>query len=178
MQADATKTHDLPDGLQGILGLGPDLGSQNLVVVAGVTNGKLGTSNVANTVLGNILKDDPETPPLLTFSLARDFGPNSSPDQDTLTIGEVLPGLEAVNSQPKLTLFRDVVATPTLAFFGHWATLLDAGGVKINGKPVTLPPSLVEDNPTKERLVTMFDTGFSFSQVPKFVYTSWNETLS
>jgi hypothetical protein len=79
-----------------------------------------------------------------------------------LTIDEILPGYEAILTQPKLpnTETKDVRNQ-------HWQTLLDADGFTVNGKAVTIPSTDVVTTQNPKQLTVVFDNGFSLPQMPK-----------
>jgi hypothetical protein len=79
-----------------------------------------------------------------------------------LTIGEVLPGYEAVLSQPKLP-----VTMTDEPLNQHWMVLLDSAGMSVNGKNVSLPKTVVTATRDPSQLTVVFDTGFSLPQLPK-----------
>jgi hypothetical protein len=122
-----------------------------------------------DTPLANIFKVNASEPNILTFSLGRaDIAPSAQEFEGFLTVGEIMDGYEAVQNQPKLSV-------PKVADFQndsqdqHWQALLDANGVKVNGKTVQLPQSTVKGNSNPAQLLAVFDSGFSLPQVPKYV---------
>ncbi|TDL23419.1 hypothetical protein BD410DRAFT_160062 [Rickenella mellea] len=82
-----------------------------------------------------------------------------------LTVGEIISGLEAINNQPKLPALKDTgTGKPE-----HWQTTLDPDGViGPDGQPIAVL-SAVPSNKNSSLLQIMFDTGFTFPQVPKEV---------
>jgi hypothetical protein len=95
-------------------------------------------------------------------SLGRSTDDPSAPFGGELTVGEVLPGLEAVLSQPKLPVTR--TSDPGQQ---HWQVLLDARAMTVNGKNVTLPRTAVNSTQNPAQLTAVFDSGFSLPQLPK-----------
>jgi hypothetical protein len=80
-----------------------------------------------------------------------------------LTIGELIPGLEAVTQQPKLPIPDNANKAGQ-----HYTALMD--GVKVRGQAVVLPATTV-NGITPGKTVAVFDSGFSLPQVPKYVFT-------
>jgi hypothetical protein len=99
---------------------------------------------------------------LMNNRLGRSTNDPSNSFEGDLTIGEVLPGYEAVLSQPKLL----VTATQDPRN-QHWQTLLDAQGMSVNGKNLTLPKTSVKTTTNSAQLTVVFDNGFSLPQLPK-----------
>jgi hypothetical protein len=142
-------------GTPGIIGLGPATGS----VIFNLLDGAPGSDPVAD----NIFAQNKSTPHFITTLLGRSTDP-TDPFPGSLTIGEVLPGFEAVTQQPKLQVTR-----PPRSIDQHWMALLDEDGVVVNGKKIQLPDTIVEGTANKKKLTAVFDNGFSLPQVPKFV---------
>jgi hypothetical protein len=164
VQADTRLSRNLP--LDGMIGLGPDINSNNFRVLAGPAG---------SSPLANILKQNASTPNILTLALGRQDGAFTDPMQGTLTIGEIIPGMEAVTNQPKLTVVPE--STPRGRLSPHWSILLDKDGVKVNGKTVTLPKSVDNDTTTPDQLLFVLDSGFSLPPVPKYE-TSCNPRIA
>lgn len=140
----------------GLIGLGPNFGSQ-------VFNA-IGDSS-GDAVLDRIFKQNTSTPNYITILLGRHDDPTDTFPGD-LTVGEVLPGYEAVTSQPKLDVSQ--VAKNTIGN-QHWQTLLDADGViGPDGEPISVTTG-VSSTPNKKQLTAVFDSGFSLPQVPRYV---------
>lgn len=138
----------------GLIGLGPNYGSQ--------IHSKLGNSQ-GDAVLDRIFQQNTATPNYLTILLGRDDDPSDKFPGD-LTVGEVVPGYEAITSQPKLP-----VSQVSLNDLGdqHWQTLLDADGViGPDGKSIDIK-TVVKSTSNKKRLTAVFDSGFSLPQVPR-----------
>jgi hypothetical protein len=127
-------------------------------------------TNVGNTPLASIFEyQNQSTPHILTFTLGRDNTASSDPVQGTLTIGEILPGMEAVSTQPRLTIIPDVPGKNRKIPL-PWSILLDKDGIKVNGKTINLPKSAVNNSATPDQLLVTTDTGFTLPQVPKYVH--------
>jgi hypothetical protein len=152
---------DASQGLDGIIGLGPDFGSSNFFL--------LNQTQAGDTPLANIFRQNASAPNILTFTLGRTDVASPNPPEGTLTIGEVLPGNEAINNQPKLPIVKVNNFNTITALGQHWSILLDKDGVKVNGKAVQLPQSKVNGTTTPDQLLAATDSGFSLPQVPKYV---------
>jgi hypothetical protein len=99
-----------------------------------------------------------------SYRLGRSSNDPYNPYPGELTVGEVLPGYEAVLAQPKLPMTRR--ANPAGP---HWETLLDVHGVSINGQNVSLPTSSANGTQGAAQLTAVFDTGDTFPLLPKVV---------
>ncbi|EKM51672.1 uncharacterized protein PHACADRAFT_261953 [Phanerochaete carnosa HHB-10118-sp] len=140
----------------GLVGLGPNNGSQVLQA--------LGNSS-GDTVLNRIFQQNTSTPNFLTILLGRDDDPSDNFPGD-LTVGEILPGYDAITSQPKLNVSLVPVNDEGNQ---HWQTLLDAGGIiGPDGKAIDVETA-VESTSNKNQLTAVFDSGFSLPQVPASV---------
>ncbi|KIP08626.1 hypothetical protein PHLGIDRAFT_34907 [Phlebiopsis gigantea 11061_1 CR5-6] len=140
----------------GLIGLGPNYGSQ----VHDALNNSTG-----DAVLDRIFQQNTSTPNYLTILLGRDDDPSDKFPGD-LTIGEILPGYEAITSQTKLN-----VSQVSINDIGdqHWQTLLDASGViGPDGKAIDIETG-VSSTSDKKQLTAVFDSGFSLPQVPASV---------
>ena len=103
------------------------------------------------------------TPNFITILLGRDDDPSDKFPGD-LTVGEVVPGYEAVSSQPKLPVSQVAVNDQSDQ---HWQTLLDADGViGPDGKSIDIKTQ-VQATSNKKQLTAVFDSGFSLPQVPR-----------
>ncbi|KAI9508863.1 acid protease [Russula earlei] len=142
---------------QGLLGLGPNVGSNIHVALKNQPTG--------DTVLDRIFRQDPSTPNALTILLSRSDDPGKTyPGQ--ITVSDIVPGLESILAQPKLP----VKAVPsTQSGDQHWQALLDPNGIiGPDGQRIAMSTK-VAGAPIPSQLTVVFDTGFSFSQVPKYV---------
>jgi hypothetical protein len=137
-----------------LIGFGPSQAS-NITHILGSPRG--------NTPLDNIFLLNLTTPNYITILLGRANDPDGSFAGD-ITVGELLPGYEAVTSQPQLP----ISAVPfALRRNQLWQTALDEDGViGPDGKPIAVSSTASNDT---RRLVAMFDTGFTLPQVPKYV---------
>ena len=140
----------------GLIGLGPNYGSQ--------VHEALGNSS-GDAVLDRIFQQNTSTPNYLTILLGRDDDPSDKFPGD-LTVGEILPGYEAITSQTKLN-----VSQVSINDIGdqHWQTLLDADGViGPDGSAIDID-TVVSSTSNKKQLTAVFDSGFSLPQVPSYV---------
>jgi hypothetical protein len=137
-----------------MLGLGPNSGSS---VHASLNNQPQG-----DTVLDRIFRQNVSTPNILTVLLGRSNDPTEKYPGD-ITVGEILQGLENIANQPRVP----VTALPAPdAVSQHWQVLLDEGGIiGPNGQPIQVQ-SGVKSTQNRNQLTAIFDTGFSFPQVP------------
>ena len=146
---------------QGLLGLGPNSNSVVLIDLLNASSTQNGQPPVYR-----IFQQNTTTPNFISVLLSRgtdDSGEQSAPNGQ-MTVGEVIPGLESITSQPKL----DVPAQDGGFSVGHWQTLLDANGIiGPDGKQITTQSSLSVSN--QDQLRVVFDTGFSLPQVQSYI---------
>jgi len=151
-----TPTSNTPR-VPGTLGLGPNSGSRN--------HASLNNQPQGDTVLDRIFRQNVTTPNILTILLGRSNDPTKKYPGD-ITVGEILQGLENITNQPRVP----VTALPVSdAVDQHWQVLLDEDGIiGPNGQPIQVQ-SGVKSTQNRTQLTAMFDTGFSFPQVPRCV---------
>ncbi|KAI0755224.1 acid protease [Daedaleopsis nitida] len=151
-----SESSENPSGT-GLIGLGPNFGSQVSDAISDASG---------DAVLDRIFVQDTSTPNFITFLLGRNDDPTDPPAGD-LTIGEVVPGYEAVTSQPKLPVS---VLSSSENVNQHWQILLDADGiVGPAGEDVIKEQDIetaVGTTGNKKQLTVVIDTGFSLPQVP------------
>ncbi|KAI9455718.1 aspartic peptidase domain-containing protein, partial [Lactarius psammicola] len=137
---EVSPTSDIPP-VPGMLGLGP---------------------NTGNAVLDRIFRQNVSTPNILTVLLGRSNDPTER-YPGNITVGEILPGLESITSQPQVS----VTSLPPLdSEDQHWQVLLDEDGIiGPDGKPIQIQTK-VQSTSNPKQLTAVFDTGFSFPQVP------------
>lgn len=140
---------------QGIIGLGPFTGSQ--------VQASVGSSD-GDPVLNRIFGMNTSLPSVVTFTLERSEDPNV-PLIGELTVGEYIPGLENVTSQPKIPV---PLLTSVNSSSQHWSIGIDAV-IGPDGKQISLPPTTVQG---QTKPVAVLDSGFTFPQVPKAVSDS------
>jgi hypothetical protein len=160
-------------GTKGILGLGPSsLSTIHTTMENGNTRDSTFSTSSASSAssasfLDNFFQQHPSISPYITTFLSRSSHYTSVPQHSSaLTIGEIVPGFEAVLTAPKLLL------EPETPWVGQqWTVLLDSWGLRVNGALVPLPQSVVEQSTSSDRtqLTVLLDTGFSFNQVPRVV---------
>lgn len=143
-----------PEG-QGLIGLGPNVGSNIHSALKGQRNG--------DTVLDRIFRQDPSTPNILTILLSRS---NDTTEQypGEITVSDIITGFENITNQPQLN-----VKTVPSARSGeqHWQVLLDPNGIiGPSGQPIPVSTK-VSSTRSSSRMTVVFDTGFTFNQVPK-----------
>ncbi|KAJ7643880.1 aspartic peptidase A1 [Roridomyces roridus] len=140
----------------GLVGLGPNQGSQIYK--------KLDSDAGGESMLNRIFAQDKLSENYMTFLLDRKNDPS-----DTLTgqftIAEPVPGFENITSQPKLNV---ETVYKILKDQQHWQALTDKNHlVGPDGNIIDIE-SIVPKAPDGQ-LVAVFDSGFTFSQVPRSV---------
>ena len=137
---------------RGLLGLGPNSGSN--------IHDALKKQPAGDTVLDRIFRQDPSTPNILTVLLSRSDDPDEQyPGQ--VTVSDVLPDRRGILDQPKLSV---KAVRSSQSGNQHWQVLLDQNGIiGPDGHPITL-----HTKDSSKRITVIFDTGFSFNQVPKY----------
>ncbi|KAH9007242.1 aspartic peptidase domain-containing protein [Lactarius hatsudake] len=149
---------DAPDGT-GLIGLGPNTGSH--------IHDALFDMPAGDTPLDRIFLQNLTTPNYLTVLLNR---PNDTAEKYTgaMTIGEVLPQYSNITNQPKVPVS---VLDSIISQGQHWSILLDSNGILgPDGKAIKVT-SNATDAPmhNEDQLVAVFDTGFTYPQVPSEV---------
>ena len=141
----------------GTLGLGPNSGS--------TIHTSLNNQPQGDTVLDRIFRQNVSTPNILTVLLGRSDDPTEKYPGE-ITVGEILPGLENITNQPRVP----VTALPSPdAVDQLWQVLLDEDGIiGPDGQPIQVQ-SNVKSTQNRNQLTAIFDTGFSFPQVPECV---------
>lgn len=124
----------------GFIGLGPSSGST-------IKHELDSTSHTGYQPLDRLFAQN-TTDPFFTILLEREHESESGV-RGSITIGEVLPGMENITAQPKLVIDR---RTP------HWAALADAL-IGPNGTYLAI----------SNDISAMFDSGFTVSQIPPSV---------
>jgi hypothetical protein len=115
----------------------------------------------ADMAVTRIFQQNSTIPRYLTIRLGRE----SNPDNITglggeLTIGEIISGYENIQNQPKNPV--------PIALNGdqHWSVHLDEDGI-IGPDGNSIPLTTTINSTTDKRVLTsIFDTGFTYSQVP------------
>ncbi|KAF8650170.1 hypothetical protein AX16_005404 [Volvariella volvacea WC 439] len=153
----STFTADIhAQGYDGLLGLGPNEAS----VIYDKVDGPAGDS-----LLTRIFEQDHHTSNYISFLLDRKGDP-IDPFTGQLTISEIVPGFENITEMPKLDVDK---VNRLLEADQHWQALTDKdhGVIGPDGEAVKVL-SLVRKAP-KGQFVAVFDSGFTFSQVPRQV---------
>ncbi|PBK97380.1 acid protease [Armillaria gallica] len=125
----------------GIIGLGPTTGS---VIYNNLT------TSVGYTVLDRIFLQNTSTPNYLTVLLGRTQDPTDVFPGE-ISIGELLDGYSNIESEPKLEILLD-----------------EDGIIGSDGKPIHITTTVKQTSNSKQA-TAMLDTGFSLSQVPRYV---------
>ncbi|KAF5343209.1 hypothetical protein D9758_013441 [Tetrapyrgos nigripes] len=153
----SSNIHD--QGYDGLMGLGPNAGSQIL--------DKLDDDADGNSVLYHIFQKSSSNENYITFFLNRNGDPSAPPLQTgQLTINEVLNQYQNISQMPKLDL---ETVHRLLKSEQHWQALTDKnnGIIGPDGNVINVD-SIVPKAPDGQ-LVAVFDSGFTFSQVPRDV---------
>ncbi|EJU02738.1 acid protease [Dacryopinax primogenitus] len=137
-------------GATGILGLGPSSGS--------ILRGQIGNAS-ADALVDRIFEQDPTTPNFVSFLLER-LG-DGAPVNGQLTVGDIVPGYEAISSQPQLPVIK---LKSILSKDQHWTTYVD-GIIGPDNSTISYSSS-VPSTPTG-KLVTIVDSGFTLPQIPR-----------
>lgn len=141
----------------GMLGLGPNSGSR--------IHTSLKNQPQGDTVLDRIFQQNVSAPNILTVLLGRSNDPVEQYPGD-ITVGEILPGMENVTNEPHVPVS---VLPPVDSSDQHWQVLLDANGIiGPDGNPIQVQ-TVVQSTQNRNQLTAIFDTGYSFPQVPQAV---------
>ncbi|KAG2155770.1 aspartic peptidase domain-containing protein [Suillus bovinus] len=150
----ANSTGGFTQTLDGLMGLGPYTGSVIRYV---------GGTAAADPPLDRIFRSDDAISNFIAILLDRSDDPDE-PYPGDLTIGEVLSGYEDIQTQPQHPVTSGMVPGNQ-----HWMTLLDENGIiGPDGKPITIK-SQVTNTSYPNNATVVFDTGFTFPQVPSYV---------
>ncbi|KAF8895612.1 aspartic peptidase A1 [Infundibulicybe gibba] len=144
-------------GYSGLIGFGPNSGS--------LIRKKLDKGDAGNTMLSRIFEQDRTTGNYISLLLDRKGDP-SDLFTGQMTVSEIVPGFENITSMPKLDV--DTVSK-LLKAEQHWQALTDKnnGIIGPDGQAIKIK-SIVPRAPSGQ-LVAVFDSGFTFSQVPRDV---------
>ena len=119
-------------------------------------------------MLDRIFQQNVSTPNILTVLLGRSNDPAEKYPGE-ITVGEIIPGMENITTEPKVPVTVD---PKKYSLDQHWQALLDANGIiGPDGKPIQIQTS-VKGTKNPNQLTAMFDTGFTFPQVPQCVFTA------
>ncbi|KAJ7079760.1 aspartic peptidase A1 [Mycena belliarum] len=138
----------------GLLGLGPNEGS--------VIHDKL-DSAAGDSMINRIFSQNKSASNYITFLLDRKNDPGETLTGQ-FTIGETVKGFENITAQPKLNV---KTVHKLLEDQQHWQAMTDKDKTLIgpDGNYINIK-SIVPRAP-KGQLVAVFDSGFTFSQVPR-----------
>ena len=148
---DAASTGIDTEQATGLIGLGPS-SSSNIFYALGHPAG--------DPFLDKVFRQNTSTPNFVTFVLGRD-GDSGDTIQGEFTIGEVIPNLANITNQPKVPVHPASIHADQ-----HWSGTLD-GILGPDGKSIGLT-SVVFGTPSN-KLVAIYDTGFTLPQVPRDV---------
>jgi len=118
--------------------------------------------------LDMVFQQEPNTPNFITVLLPRLGDPAGTPTGE-FSIGEVAQGYEKITNMPKLPV-QILTDNPGDQ---HWLGLVD--GILVNNRRIQTESS-VADLPNGQ-MVVMYDTGFTFPQVPESVSTAMYGSL-
>ncbi|KAG2151454.1 aspartic peptidase domain-containing protein [Suillus clintonianus] len=150
----ADSTAGFTQSVDGLIGLGPYTGS--------VIRSQGGTA-AADPPLDRIFRSNDTISNYLAVLLDRSNDPDE-PYPGDLTIGEVLTNYEDIHTQP-----QHPVTSVMVPGNQHWMTLLDENGIiGPDGQPITITTQVTDTSYPKNATV-VFDTGFTFPQVPSYV---------
>lgn len=151
---EVTASSDNPSG-EGLIGLGPNSGSQ--------VYSALGSKSSGAAVVDRIFNQNTSTSNYISVLLGRSDDPDDTFPGD-ITIGEIISGYDNVTSQPKVE-----VTSASSSTGQHWQILLDENGILgPDGEPINVTTG-VSGTSNKKQLTAVFDTGFSLPQVPQCV---------
>lgn len=147
----ANSTDGFTQSVDGLIGLGPYTGSVIRFI---------GGTAAADPPLDRIFRSNDTISNFVAILLDRSDDPDE-PYPGDLAIGEVLTKYEDIQTQP-----QHPVTSVMVPGNQHWMTLLDENGIiGPDGKPITIKTQ-VTDTPYPNNATVVFDTGFTFPQVP------------
>ncbi|KAJ7601197.1 aspartic peptidase domain-containing protein [Mycena floridula] len=142
-------------GYDGLMGLGPNEGSS----IFDKVDSSAGDSPLMRIFEGNSLSSN-----YITFLLDRKGVTSNFTGQ--LTVSEIVPGFEAINNMPKM----DVETVHKLLDQDqHWQALTDKDIGIIGPDGQVIPTDSIVPKAPDGQLVVVFDSGFTFNQVPRDV---------
>ncbi|KAJ7914476.1 aspartic peptidase A1 [Mycena leptocephala] len=154
LQVANSSSFSTDSAFDGLIGLGPNEGS--------AIHDKL-DSDAGSTMLNRIFEQNKLTANYITFMLDRKNDPGE-PFTGEFTIGEPVKGYENITSQTKLNV---ETVHKLLEDQQHWQALTDKDKTVIgpDGNVINIE-SIVPKAPDGQ-MVAVFDSGFTFSQVPR-----------
>ncbi|KAG8881980.1 hypothetical protein FRB97_008848 [Tulasnella sp. 331] len=164
-----------PDSGYGLIGLGPTAVSvvlQDLLSVAGAPP------------MNNIFTQNSTSQNYITFYLSRNDDPADT-TAGQMSISEPLPGYESILQQAKLPVALTDAGEISNKYPEHWKTYTDPNGILgPDGQPINIQSQVTGAYP--DTLVAVFDSGFTFPQVPTAMSDAiygnvegavWNDTF-
>ncbi|KIY46723.1 acid protease, partial [Fistulina hepatica ATCC 64428] len=154
--ANTFSTNIHTQGYDGVLGLGPNKGSAILDEL---------DDNSGDTMLSRIFRNNPTDSDYISFLLPRKNDPSQN-FTGQFTISEVVSEFSNITSQNEIDV---ETVLELLEAEQHWQALTDAnrGIIGPDGEVIQYS-SLVPKAPDGQ-LVAVFDSGFTFSQVPRAI---------
>ncbi|KAK7028845.1 hypothetical protein VNI00_014858 [Paramarasmius palmivorus] len=143
-------------GYAGLMGLGPNSGSQIMNKI---------DSSSADSVLSRIYTQNKTSQNFISFMLDRKGTP-SHPVTGQITVSEFVTGWENITSMPKLDVEQ---VHKLLDSDQHWQALTDKSNGIIGPDGQVINVKTIVPKAPKQQLVAVFDSGFTFSQVPRDV---------
>ncbi|PFH53414.1 hypothetical protein AMATHDRAFT_73587 [Amanita thiersii Skay4041] len=156
----STFTADIhSQGYDGLFGLGNNDGSMIHKKLKKID------PHMGDTFLSRIFEQNKQTDNYITFLLDRKYDP-SDVFKGQLTVSELVSGFEDIAKMPKLDVDK---VNRLLKGDQHWQALTDKDNAITgpDGRPIEID-SIVPNAPDGQ-LVAVFDSGFTFSQVPRDV---------
>jgi hypothetical protein len=147
----ANSTGGFTQSIDGLIGLGPYTSSVIKM---------MGGTAASDPPLDRIFRSNDTISNFVAILLDRSDDPDE-PYPGDLAIGEVLTTYEDIHTQP-----QHPVTSVMVPGNQHWMTLLDENGIiGPDGKPITIKTQ-VTDTSYPNNATVVFDTGFTFPQVP------------
>ncbi|KAJ3731206.1 aspartic peptidase A1 [Lentinula guzmanii] len=145
--------HD--QGYDGLIGLGPNEGSQIYDKLSG---------DAGDTLLNNIFSQSSNSSNNFISLLLNRHGDPGQNYTGQMTIAEYIPGFENVTSMPKI----DVESVlELLGSDQHWQALTDKNNGIIGPDGQVIQYDSIVPKAPDGQLVVVFDSGFTFNQVPR-----------
>jgi hypothetical protein len=143
-------------GYQGLIGLGPNSGS--------VIRSKMGDPS-GDSMLTRIFQQNLTSQNYITFLLDRRDDPGDA-FTGQFTISEPVSGFENITSQPKLSVMKVPGLTDADQ---HFQVLSDKNKAIVGPDGNVIETDSIVPKAPSGQLVAVFDSGFTFSQVPRSV---------
>ncbi|EJU05291.1 acid protease [Dacryopinax primogenitus] len=150
----------------GLLGLGPSYASINWNTAQPYIKAGQLPHNAGDSLLDRIFQASSNTANCIAIYMSRNEDPSSSNvGQGVFTISEVLTQYKQVMNIPVLPVVQS-----SNMLEQHFSVVLDSA-IGNNGQAISLPKSSVPGVPAG-KMVTIFDTGYTFPQVPAAIATA------